>query len=187
MTELTAAQQAAADAGPARGMTGRALAVLLTATFMGQFDYFVVNVAAPGLQRDLHATGALLEMVVGGYAFAYAAGLITGGRLGDLFGHRRLYVAGMIAFAVSSLACGAAQSPAELIVARLAQGLSAAAMLPQVLALITATIPAAARPRALGFFGLAAGAGSIGGQVLGGALVSADVAGLSWRAIFLIN
>jgi len=187
MTELTAAQQAAADAGPARGMTGRALAVLLTATFMGQFDFFVVNVAAPGLQRDLHATGALLEMVVGGYAFAYAAGLITGGRLGDLFGHRRMYVAGMIAFAVSSLACGVAQSPAELIVARLAQGLSAAAMLPQVLALITATIPAAARPRALGFFGLAAGAGSIGGQVLGGALVSADVAGLSWRAIFLIN
>ncbi|HEU5419426.1 MAG TPA: MFS transporter [Streptosporangiaceae bacterium] len=187
MRQLTGAQQAIADAEPARGMTGRALAVLLTATFMGQFDFFVVNVAAPGLQRDLHASGSLLQLVVGGYAFAYAAGLITGGRLGDLFGHRRVYTAGMVAFAVSSLACGAAQSPAELVIARLAQGLSAAAMLPQVLALITATMPAAARPRALGFFGLASGAGSVAAQVLGGALISADVAGLSWRVIFLIN
>jgi len=173
--------------GRAKGMTGGALAVLLTATFIGQFDFFVVNVAAPSLQRDLHASDALLQLVVGGYAFAYAAGLITGGRLGDLFGHRRMYVAGMAAFTVSSLACGLARSPVELVAARLAEGLSAAAMLPQVLALITATIPAPSRPRALGLYGLAAGAGAIAGQVLGGVLVSANLASLGWRLIFLIN
>jgi MFS family permease len=97
-----------------------------------------------------------------------------------------MYVAGMAAFTVSSLACGAAQNSAELAAARLAEGLSAAAMLPQVLALITATIPAATRPRALGLYGIASGAGSIAGQVLGGALVSADP-GLGWRLIFFIN
>jgi MFS family permease len=181
----------AASAAPATqatpGMNGAALAVLLTATFIGQFDFFVVNVAAPSLQRDLHASDPYLQLIVGGYAFAYAAGLITGGRLGDLYGHRRMYVAGMTAFTLSSLACGLAQSPVELVAARLAEGLSAAAMLPQVLALITATFPAVSRPRALGFFGLASGAGAIAGQILGGALVTADVAGLSWRAIFLIN
>jgi EmrB/QacA subfamily drug resistance transporter len=170
-----------------QGMAGRALAVLLTATFMGQFDFFVVNVAAPSLQRDLRASDALLELVVGGYAFAYAAGLITGGRLGDLFGHRRMYVGGMAAFTVSSVACGLARSPVELVVARLAEGLSAAAMLPQVLALITATIASRSRPRALAFYGVASGTGAIAGQILGGALVSADIAGLGWRLIFLIN
>ena len=125
------AAAAARDTGPAPRMTGRALTVLLTATFIGQFDFFVVNVAAPSLRHDLHTSDALLQMVVGGYAFAYAAGLITGGRLGDLLGHRRMYVAGMAAFTVSSLACGLARSPVELVAARLAEGLSAAAMLPQ--------------------------------------------------------
>jgi EmrB/QacA subfamily drug resistance transporter len=184
---MVTSQVAATSTRPAQGMTGGALAVLLTATFIGAFDFFVVNVAAPSLQRDLHTSDALLQLVVGGYAFAYAAGLITGGRLGDLFGHRRMYVAGMVAFTVSSLACGLARSPVELVAARLAEGLSAAAMLPQVLALITATIPPPSRPRALGLYGLAAGAGSIAGQVLGGVLVSANLAGLGWRLIFLIN
>ena len=166
---------------------GRVLAVLLTATFMGQFDFFVVNVAAPSLQRDLGAGDAALEMIVGGYAFAYAAGLITGGRLGDLLGYRRMFVGGMTAFAATSLLCGLAASPGELIAARLGQGLAAAAMLPQVLALITATYPAPARPRALGWYGAAAGLGSIAGQVLGGVLVSSNVGGSGWRLIFLVN
>jgi MFS family permease len=187
MTLKSRVLDAPGETTQAQDMGGRALAVLLTATFIGQFDFFVVNVAAPSLQRDLHASDALLQLVVGGYAFAYAAGLVTGGRLGDLLGHRRMYVAGMAAFTISSLACGLAQNPVGLVVARLAEGLSAAAMLPQVLALITATIPSASRPRALSFYGLASGAGAIAGQVLGGALVSADLAGLGWRLIFLIN
>ena len=168
-------------------MSGRVLAVLLTAMFMGQFDFFVVNVAAPSLRADLHASDGALQIIVGGYAFAYAAGLVTGGRLGDLFGYRRLFVAGMAGFALTSLLCSLAATPGQLIAARMAQGLTAAAMLPQVLALITATIPVMARPRAIGWYGVASGLGSIAGQVLGGALITADVGNLGWRAIFLVN
>lgn len=128
------------------GLSGRVLAVLLTAMFMGQFDFFVVNVAAPSLRANLHASDGALLLIVGGYAFAYAAGLITGGRLGDLFGFRRLFVAGMAGFAFTSLLCGLAATPGQLVAARIAQGLTAAAMLPQVLALITATVPAQPGP-----------------------------------------
>ena len=84
------------------------LAVLLSAWFMAQFDYFVVNVAAPSFQRDLHAGPAALQLIIGGYAFCYAAGMITGGRLGDMLGHRRMFVIGVLAFAVTSLLCGLA-------------------------------------------------------------------------------
>ncbi|GAA4989815.1 MFS transporter [Actinopolymorpha pittospori] len=166
---------------------GRVLAVLLSATFMGQFDFFVVNVAAPSLRQALGAGDAALELIVGGYAFAYAAALISGGRLGDLLGHRRVFVTGMLAFAVTSLLCGLATSPGTLVAARLAQGLAAAAMLPQVLALITATFPPAERSRALAWYGVAGGVGSVAGQVLGGLLVSSDLGGLGWRLIFLVN
>src|SRR5581483_10624841 len=129
------------------------LAVLLSAIFVGQFDFFVVNVAAPSLGRDLHASPVALELVVGGYAFAYASGMITGGRLGDLYGYRRLFVAGMAAFTAASLLCGLAGSPAQLVAARLLQGLAAALMVPQVLAVITATFTGRARSRAIGWYG----------------------------------
>ena len=168
-------------------MSAGMLAVLLSAMFMGQFDFFVVNVAAPSLRADLHASDGALQLIVGGYAFAYAAGLVTGGRLGDLFGYRRLFIAGMAGFALSSLACSLATDPGQLVVARLTQGLTAAAMLPQVLALITAAVPAPSRPRAIGWYGVASGLGAIAGQVLGGALITANLAGLGWRAIFLVN
>ncbi len=168
-------------------MSAFALAVLLTAMFMGQFNFFVVNVAAPSLRIDLHASNGALQLIVGGYAFAYAAGLVTGGRLGDLFGYRRLFVAGMTGFALASLACSLATGPGQLVVARLAQGVTAAAMLPQVLALIIATVPPSSRPRAIGWYGVASGLGAIAGQVLGGALITVDLAGLGWRAIFLVN
>jgi EmrB/QacA subfamily drug resistance transporter len=163
------------------------LPVILSATFMALFDFFVVNVAAPSLEHDLHAGQAALELIVGGYAFTYASGMVTGGRLGDLFGYRRLFLAGMAAFTLASLLCGVAQSPGQLIAARLLQGLTGAAMVPQVLALITATFPAEERPRAMSWFGVTAGVGSIAGQVLGGLLLDANVFGLGWRVIFLIN
>ena len=118
------------------------LPVVLLAMFMAGFDIWVVNVAAPSLQRDLHVSDAALQLIVGGYAFMYASGMVTGGRLGDLLGYRRLFMIGVASFAVASLLCGLAQSPAELVVARLLQGLTGAAMVPQVLALITATFPA---------------------------------------------
>ncbi|MFL6072596.1 MAG: MFS transporter [Mycobacteriales bacterium] len=163
------------------------LAVLLSAMFVAQFDFFVVNVAAPSLGRDLGAGPVALELIVGGYAFAYASGMITGGRLGDLYGHRRLFVAGMAAFTAASLLCGLAGSPAQLVGARLLQGLAGALLVPQVLAVITATFAGRARSRAIGWYGTAAGLGSIAGQVLGGLLLDADLFGLGWRVIFLVN
>src|SRR5437870_5626685 len=131
-----------------------ALPVILVATFMGLFDIFVVNVAAPGMQRDISASSADLQLVIGGYAFAYAALLITGGRLGDRYSYRLLFLGGMALFTVASAACGLAGTPGELIVARVAQGLGAALMVPQVLALITALFPPDERHRALAWFGV---------------------------------
>ncbi|MGK5629444.1 MFS transporter [Streptomyces sp. URMC 123] len=166
---------------------GPVLLVLLSAMFFAQFDFFVVNVAAPSLEESINAGPAALELVVGGYAFAYAAGMITGGRLGDKYGYRRLFVIGTIAFAVTSLLCGIAVNPEQLIVARLAQGLAGAVMVPQVLAIVTADFPDDRKPWAMAWYGAAAGLGSIAGQVLGGGLIAADFAGLGWRTIFLIN
>lgn len=167
--------------------TGAILWVLLAAMFFAQFDFFVVNVAAPSLETSINAGSAALELIVGGYAFAYAAGMITGGRLGDKYGYRRVFVIGTIAFGVTSLLCGIATNPEQLIVARLAQGLAGAIMVPQVLAVITADFPDEKKPRAMAWYGAAAGLGSIAGQVLGGALIAANFAGLEWRTIFLIN
>jgi len=148
------------------------LPVVLIAMFMAGFDIWAVNVAAPSLQRDLRVSDAALQLIVGGYAFMYATGMVTGGRLGDLFGYRRLFIIGVVAFAVASLLCGVSQSPAELVALRLVQGLTGAVMVPQVVALIT---------------GATMGFGFVSGQILGGGLVQSDVFGLSWRAIFLVN
>ncbi len=165
----------------------KALPVLLSAMFMAMFDYFVVNVAAPSLQHDLGATESGIELVVGGYGFAYASGLITGGRLGDLFGHRRLFLIGMLAFTAASLLCGLAGSPALLVTARILQGATAAAMVPQVLALINVMFPPHERARAMAAFGGVIGVGAVAGQVLGGVLLDANLFGWGWRTIFYIN
>ena len=159
------------------------LPVVLIAQFMVGFDLWSVNVAAPSLQRDLHVSDAALQLIVGGYAFMYASGMITGGRLGDLFGYRRMFMAGVVAFAAVSLLCGLATSPGELVAARLAQGLAGAVMVPQVLALITAAYPPVQRARAFGWFGVTLGLSFVLGQILGGALVEAA----GWRVIFLVN
>src|ERR1700760_1992764 len=163
------------------------LPVVLLAMFMAGFDLWVVNVAAPSLQRDLHVSDAALELIVGGYAFMYATGMVTGGRLGDLLGYRRMFMIGVASFAIASLLCGLAQSAGELVVFRLLQGLTGAAMVPQILALITATFPVHERSRALSWFGVTIGLAFVSGQILGGLLLQANVLGLGWRAIFLVN
>jgi MFS family permease len=163
------------------------LPVVLMAMFMAGFDIWVVNVAAPSLQRDLHVSDAALQLIVGGYAFMYASGMVTGGRLGDLLGYRRMFMIGVASFATASLLCGLAQSPAELVTARLLQGLTGAAMVPQVLALITAIFPVSERSRALSWFGVTIGLSFVSGQILGGLLLQANVLGLTWRPIFLVN
>jgi EmrB/QacA subfamily drug resistance transporter len=163
------------------------LPVILIAMFMAGFDIWAVNVAAPSLQRDLHVSDAALQLIVGGYAFMYASGMVTGGRLGDLFGYKRLFLIGVVLFALASLACGLAPSAGLLVAFRLVQGLTGAVMVPQVVALITASFPARERSRALGWYGATMGLGFVSGQILGGGLIQADILGLGWRAIFLVN
>jgi MFS family permease len=171
--------------------TGRppwaALPVLLVGTFLFATDAFIVNVALPTIGRTLHAAPAYLELTVAGYVAAYACCLVTGGRLGDAYGRRRMFMLGMTGFVVASAACGLAPTAEVLVVARLAQGVTAAAMVPQVLATVQTLFQGADRQRALGAFGAVIGSATVAGQILGGAIVSADIAGLSWRPAFLIN
>src|ERR687886_2478042 len=150
-------------------------------------DFFIVNVALPSMAADLDASTAVLELVVSGYATAYAVLLVVGGRLGDAFGRRRLFLTGMAAFTLTSLLCGLAATAPALVAARVLQGAAAALLVPQTLATIQATGTAASRARAVGWFGATGGIAAVVGQVLGGVLVSADVAGSSWRPIFLVN
>nr|WP_315222931.1 MFS transporter [uncultured Duganella sp.] len=164
-----------------------AFAVLLVGAFLPPLDFFIVNVALPSIQDSLHASAAELQLVISGYAAAYAVFLITGGRLGDLFGRRKIFLLGISGFGLTSVLCGLATSPALLIVGRMLQGLSAAAMAPQGLASIHALFPEQERARALGLYGAAVGLAAVAAQALGGALISADFFHLEWRIIFLIN
>ncbi|MBF6048119.1 MFS transporter [Streptomyces sp. NRRL B-1677] len=160
---------------------------MLTGAALPMIDFFIVNVALPAIDHDLHAGPALLEMVVGGYGVAYAVLLVLGGRLGDMVGRRRLFMWGTAAFGVTSVACGLAPGAWWLVAARIAQGAASALMLPQVLATIQATTSGAGRARALSFYSGTSGVSASVGQVLGGVLVAANVAGTGWRSIFLVN
>ncbi|SAK51585.1 MFS transporter [Caballeronia pedi] len=164
-----------------------AFAVLLVGAFLPPLDFFIVNVALPSIQSTLHTSAAELQLVISGYAAAYAVFLITGGRLGDLFGRRRIFLIGVTGFGLTSVICGLAPSPAILILGRVLQGLSAAAMAPQGLASIHALFPEKERARALGLYGAAVGLAAVAAQALGGALISANIFHLEWRFIFLIN
>ncbi|MFJ9815466.1 MFS transporter [Streptomyces sp. NPDC101151] len=163
------------------------LPLILVGTFVITLDVFIVNVAIPETQRDLHASASAVEFVVAGYALAYAAGLITGGRLGDLYGRRRMFLLGVALFTLSSAWAGMAPTAGQLVVARVAQGLSSALMGPQVLAIIGVTYEGQARVRAFNAFGLTMGLAGVFGQLIGGLLIHADIAGLGWRTCFLVN
>ncbi|WP_232451432.1 MFS transporter [Burkholderia ubonensis] len=165
----------------------RMLPLLLIGQGMAAMDTSIVNVAAPALRADLGISGALLQLVVAGYILAYAVFLITGARLGDDYGYRRLFVTGLAIFTVSSLACGVAPSTWLLIVGRIAQGVGAAMLVPQVMSLIQRSFEGPARARAIGCYSMILGLGSTAGQALGGVIITADFAGLSWRPAFLIN
>lgn len=165
-----------------------ALAAVLAATFMGQVDGFIVTIAVPSLQRDLPATFGEIQLIGAVYVLAAAAGLITGGRLGDRYGRRRVFLAGVAVFTLASLACGAAPNAAVLVAARFVQGAAAAALIPQELALIRAIFTDdARRARAISAYAVVVGLGVIFGLAGGGFLVHWDVAGLGWRTAFLIN
>jgi EmrB/QacA subfamily drug resistance transporter len=163
------------------------LTVLLVGPFMAQADATIANVATPSIHADLGASGAMSELVIGGYLIAFAVLLITGARLGQTHGYKRLFLIGITTFSVASLLCGLAPSPAFLVGARVLQGAGAALMFPQTLTGIQLNFTAARRIRAVGLYAIALSSGAVIGQILGGALISADLFGTQWRAVFLIN
>jgi len=163
------------------------LAIVVAAQFMFGVDAFVVNVAIPTIASELHASTAEIESVIAIYLIAYATLIVTGGRLGDIYGTKGVFLAGVLGFTLTSLWCGLAQSGPELIVARLAQGATAALMVPQVLATLHLLFADHARSRAFGIYGIALGLAGAAGFALGGILVSLDLAGVGWRAVFFVN
>jgi EmrB/QacA subfamily drug resistance transporter len=164
-----------------------ALPVVLAGTFMVVLDFFIVNVAMPAMQADLHASTGAIEWVVAGYGLTFATLLITAGRLGDRHGRRRMFSTGLALFTLASAACGLAWSPTALVAARVVQGVAAALLSPQVLSIIGVAYAGPDRVRALSVYGIVLGLAAVGGQLVGGVLVQADVAGLGWRSCFLIN
>jgi MFS family permease len=163
------------------------LAIVVAAQFMFGVDAFVVNVAIPTIAIDLHATPAQIESVIAIYLIAYATLIVTGGRLGDILGTKPVFLAGVLGFTATSLWCALARSGPELIVARLAQGATAALMVPQVLATLHLLFADEARSRAFGIYGIALGLAGAAGFALGGVLVTLDLAHLGWRSVFLVN
>jgi EmrB/QacA subfamily drug resistance transporter len=170
-----------------RAATWAPLAVILCGTFVYVLDFFVVNVALPSIQRDLAASPAAIEWVVAGYGLTSAAFLVTGGRLGDLYGRRKLFCVGIATFTVTSALCAAAPSAGFLVAARLAQGVGAAIMAPNVLSILGTTYTGPARVKAISVYGMVMGFAAAGGQLLGGLLIAANLAGLGWRVIFWVN
>jgi MFS family permease len=188
MTTNVATAAARPDRAPAlSALTPAGLMTLICGAFLPIMSFFVINVALPAIGSDLQASPAELQLVVGSYGIANAALVVVGGRLGDAFGRRRYFMAGMAGFALFSLLSGVAGDIHQLLAFRIGQGASAALMVPQVLATISATLTGEHRARAIGLFGAAGGIAAAAGQIVGGILVSADVFGLSWRAVFLIN
>ncbi len=164
-----------------------ALFVILAAEVMDLLDSLVTNVAAPAIRADVGGGESTIQWLGAAYTLAMAIGLITGGRLGDIFGRRRMYLIGAVGFTLGSIACGIAQSPAQLIAARVAQGLLGAVMLPQGFGMLKEMFSEKEQATAFGMFGPVMGLSTVGGPILAGWLVDTDLLGAGWRMIFLIN
>src|SRR6202162_5871084 len=177
MTQTSARLQPAVISGRRAGRAtapGGVLAVVLTGQLMAIIDVNIVNVAVPAIHSTLHTTGSGLQLIVAGYTIAYAVLLITGARLGDILGHRRMFLAGIGLFTLASLGCGLAPSTGALVALRLIQGVGAATMIPQVLSLIQRTYTAPGpRARAMSLYATVISGAAVLGQVFGGLLVSA--------------
>src|ERR1700704_2124264 len=185
-----ATEASAASLGVAASRYSRrwlAAGVMMVAALMDMIDGMILNVALPTIRRDLGATGTQLEWVVSAYMLAFAATLITAGSFGARFGRKRVFLLGVAFFGAASLAAGLAQTPGELIAARVVQGAAAAAMMPQVLATFRAIFSGEERGKAFGLYGAILGFASAIGLVLGGVLTEADLFGWSWRSVFFVN
>ncbi|MDN0193829.1 MFS transporter [Streptomyces sp. S.PNR 29] len=186
---MTFTESTDTPAQPASGDRRRwfALAIVMTAAFMDLVDVTIVNIAIPSIQQDAGASFSQIQWITAGYALAFAAGLITGGRLGDIHGRKRIFLLGIGGFTVASALCGLAVNPEMLVASRVLQGGMAALMVPQVLAIVHATFPAHERGKVFGLFGAIVGLGAVSGPLLGALLMEGNLFGLEWRPIFLIN
>ena len=164
-----------------------ALAIVAVAMVLDLVDMTIINVAVPTLQAQLGASDAEVQWMVAGYSTIFALLLITGGRLGDIYGYKRTFLIGVAGFTLTSLFCGLAQNPGQLVAARLLQGGTAAIMLPQVMSLTQIMYAPHERVAALGLFGILGGLAAVLGPVIGGLLISANLFELVWRPIFLVN
>ncbi|WP_316836747.1 MFS transporter [Pedobacter nutrimenti] len=165
----------------------QALAVLLMGAFLSPLDFFIVNVALPAMQQGLRANSTELQFIVTAYGATYAVFVVTGGRLGDIYGRKRIFITGMCLFTLTSAACAMAPNAEVLIVARILQGLAAAMLAPQVISSIRVIFPDLEQPKAMGMFGATFGLASIAGQLCGGMLLEWQPFGLTWETVFLIN
>ncbi|MFI8813657.1 MULTISPECIES: MFS transporter [unclassified Streptomyces] len=176
-----------APVAPADRRRWFALAIVMTAAFMDLVDVTIVNIAIPSIKQDTGASFTSIQWITAGYALAFAAGLITGGRLGDIYGRKRLFLIGIAGFTLASALCGFAVNPEMLVASRVLQGGMAALMVPQVLSIVHATFPAHERGKVFGLFGAIVGLGAVSGPLLGALLTEWNLFGLEWRPIFLIN
>jgi EmrB/QacA subfamily drug resistance transporter len=185
-----------AEANPARqtllsrrGQVGRwlALTIMLIGPLLGVIDFFIANIGIATIRTSLHANFGEIELVVAGYGLTYAVCLITGGRLGDIYGRKRIFILGLIGFTTTSALCGLAPNGITLVIWRLLQGCTAAIMFPQALSFIQVNFSGDSKRLAFSVYGAMVGFGSILGQILGGFLIQANIFNLGWRPIFLIN
>lgn len=184
---MTSPRDTAAEARVGGRAASLALLVVLFASFMDLLDVTIVTVAAPHIAADLNASPEQLQWMLAAYTLALGSGLITGGRIGDDYGRRRVFLAALAAFAVASAACALAPTAGALIAVRAGQGLAGGFMVPQVFGIIRSSFEPAAMAKAFGAYGAVQGLASVAGPLIGGALVDADLWGLGWRTIFWIN
>ena len=177
-------------AGPALGADGhgwRAVSIVLVGAFMALLDTTIVNVALPSIRTGLHASSASLEWIVSGYALAYGLSLVPGGRAGDRFGHKRLFLIGLTIFTLASVACGISQTEGEIVAARIVQGLGAGLFFPSISATIQHAFTGPARSKAFGVLGAVIGVSTAVGPLLGGVIIAAAGTHDGWRWVFLVN
>lgn len=184
---MTVTSTAAAPAAALHPRRWAAAGVMMVAALMDLLDVTIVNVAIPSIGRDLGASESALQWTVSAYLLGFAAALIVSGHLGDRYGRKALFLMGTAGFGIASLACGIAQTPGQLVAARATQGVMAALLMPQVLGSFRTLFHGRERGAAFGMYGAVAGFASAVGLLLGGLLTDADLFGLGWRSVFLVN
>src|ERR1700736_3814370 len=163
------------------------LCIILVGPFLGVIDFFIANIGVASIRHAFGASFSDMELVLAGYGLAYAVCLITGGRLGDIFGRKMTFIVGMAGFTLTSALCGLAPTAGWLVLGRVIQGCTAALMFPQALSFIHVSFTGSSKRLAFSLYGARIGFGSIVGQLLGGFLIQANLFGLGWRPIFLVN